>query len=128
MVVLDFWATWCGPCRLALPRLQKFRDWARAADLAIEVFPVNIAERLPTAEAKRAHVEKYWTRQGYTMDTLMDYDNSAATAFEIGPIPHSVVVGPDGTIAHIEVGFKPDFAERLKRMARELGISPKETP
>jgi thiol-disulfide isomerase/thioredoxin len=127
MVVLDFWATWCGPCRMALPRLQQFQDWGRAAGLPIEVIPVNIGERLPTPEAKKAHVEKYWRRHGFTMQTLMDYSNSVAAAFEIGPIPHSVVVGPDGTIAHIEVGFRPNFADHLKRMARELGISPKET-
>jgi thiol-disulfide isomerase/thioredoxin len=122
LVVVDFWATWCRPCRMGLPRLQQFDDWARQEGLAVEVIPVNVGERLPTNEAKKQAVGKFWKSQGFAMKTLMDYDNSTAMAFEVGPIPHTVVVGPDGIVRHVEVGFRPALTDELKAMARELNI------
>ncbi|MHC5006021.1 MAG: TlpA family protein disulfide reductase [Planctomycetota bacterium] len=123
LVVVDFWATWCRPCRMGLPKLQQFGDWARQEGLAVEVIPVNIGERLPSNEAKKQAVGKFWKSQGFTMKTLMDYDNSTARAFEIGPIPHTVVVGPDGIIRHVEVGFRPALTDELKTMARKHNSS-----
>ncbi|MHC4767882.1 MAG: peroxiredoxin family protein [Planctomycetota bacterium] len=120
LVVVDFWATWCRPCRLGLPRLQQLDDWARQEGLAVEVIPVNVAERQRNNEAKKGIVEKYWKSQRFTMKTVVDYDNSTAMAFEVGPIPHTVVVGPDGIIRHVEVGFRPALTDELKAMAREL--------
>ncbi|MHC4272835.1 MAG: peroxiredoxin family protein [Planctomycetota bacterium] len=128
MVVLDFWATWCGWCKKGMPGLQQFQDWARAEGLAIEVVPVNIGERHPTREAKKKAVEQYWQSQGFTMQTLMDYDNTTVRDFEIGPLPHTVVVGPDGVIHAVGVGYKPDLTDQLKQMARELKITPRKSP
>jgi peroxiredoxin len=122
MVVLDFWATWCMPCKLGLPKIQQFGNWARQEGLAVEVIPVNTAERQPGKDAKKQVVQQYWNRQGFTMQTLMDYDNATARAYDVGPIPHTVVVGPDGIIEHVEVGFRPNLADRLRQMAQELKI------
>jgi thiol-disulfide isomerase/thioredoxin len=127
MVVVDFWATWCMPCKMGLPKLQQFQDWARAEGMSVDVVPVNMGERLRTNEDKRNHVQKYWKSQGFTMRTLMDYDNSTAMAFDVGPIPHTVVVGPDGVILHVEIGFKPNLSDTLKQMAKDLKISGKDT-
>jgi len=123
LVVVDFWATWCRPCRMGLPRLQQFADWARQEGLAVEVIPVNVGERQPNNDAKKQAVGKFWKSQNFTMKTLMDYDNSTAMAFEVGPIPHTVVVGPDGIVRHVEVGFRPALTDELKAMTRKLNTS-----
>jgi thiol-disulfide isomerase/thioredoxin len=127
LVVVDFWATWCRPCRMGLPKLQQFDDWARQEGLAVEVIPVNVGERVRTNEDKKSLVEKYWKGQGFTMKTVIDYDNSTAMAFEIGPIPHTVVVGPDGIIRHVEVGFRAALTDEMKAMTRELDIPRSDT-
>jgi peroxiredoxin len=118
LVVLDFWATWCGPCRMALPRLQQFQNWARTEGLPVQVLPVNVGERTRGKENIRRNVAAFWKSGGFTMPTLVDYESSVAVSYGVGPIPHTVVVGPDGIIRHVETGFHPNFAEQLKALAR----------
>ncbi len=120
MVVLDFWATWCGPCRMSLPKLQEFDRWARESGLPVAVFPVDMGERVKGNEAKKQRVAAYWKSQNYTMPTLMDYENSVAGSYNVGPIPHSVVVGPDGTIVKVEIGFNPNVVKDLRELAGKL--------
>ena len=45
IVVLDFWATWCGPCRKGLPEVQKVVDWIAAEKLPVKVFAVDVMGR-----------------------------------------------------------------------------------
>ena len=49
------------------------------------------------------------------MPTLMDYDDTVAQAFEVGPIPHTVVIGPDGKLWKVHIGFNPGMVEVLKQ-------------
>ena len=114
-VVLDFWATWCGPCRMSLPKLQEFANWAEREGMAVKVFAVDMGERVRTNEEKRRKVRQFWQRQRFTMPTLMDYDSKVAKAFEVGSIPHTVVIGPDGKLWKVHIGFNPGMVEVLKR-------------
>ena len=120
MVVLDFWATWCGPCRMSLPKLQEFDRWAREQGLSVTVLPVDIGERVNGNAAKKERVAAYWKSQNYTMPTLLDYDGAVAISYKVGPIPHSVVIGPDGTVVEIEIGFNPNVAAHLRELAGKL--------
>ena len=115
VVVLDFWATWCGPCRMGLPKLQEFATWAQQEGVDVKVYPVNIGERVRGNDQKRQKVQQFWQSQGFTMPTLMDYDDKVAQAFEVGPIPHTAVIGPDGTVVKVHIGFNPNMVEALKQ-------------
>ena len=117
VVVLDFWATWCGPCKRGLPGLAKLQSWADSEGQAVRVLGVNTGEHQPTPEKKREHVHGWWTAQNFPMPTLMDYDAVVARAYEVGPIPHTVVIGPDGTILKIKIGFDPNAESTLKKVA-----------
>ena len=119
VVVLEFWATWCPPCRMSLPKLQQFADWAEQEGCAVKVYAVDIFERVQTNEQKKQVVSQFWTKRGFTMPTLMDFDNSVAEAFEVEPIPHMVVIGPQGKIIKIHIGFDPNMVQTLMRETLE---------
>ncbi len=119
LVVLDFWATWCRPCKMGLPKLQEFATWAEAEGLPVKVLPVDILENKPPDLAKAA-VSNYWKASRFTMQTLMDYDNTTARAYQVGGIPHTVIVDPQGKVIKVEVGFNRNAVEQLKELARQM--------
>ena len=122
MVVLDFWASWCGPCMKGLPYLDKFAKWADSSNLPIQVLGIDSFERFPTDDLKRARIEKVWKAKGFSFPTLLDFDSSATRSYEVGPIPHGVVIDTEGRIYKIHIGFDPrtSMFERLKQEAQEI--------
>jgi thiol-disulfide isomerase/thioredoxin len=119
VVVLDFWATWCPPCRRGLPLLQQFADWASERE-DVHVYAVDTFERTPTPEATREQTAAYWAKQRFSMPTLLDLDSSTATAYGIQSIPYTLVIAPDGTIATIHRGFDPEMVATLKADVKRL--------
>jgi len=116
VVVLDFWATWCGPCKQALPQVQEFATWAAASKQPIKVFAVDVWERDETPDQKKSSVQEFWKQKGYAMPVLLDLDDAAVAKFGYQSIPTTVIVGPDGKVAAVHRGFDPNssITEKLK--------------
>jgi thiol-disulfide isomerase/thioredoxin len=114
VVVLDFWATWCPPCRRGLPLLQEFADWAKAEGKAVKVVAVNVWQREQGAEAQRAAVEAFWKEKGYSIPVVMDLKASLADAYLFSSIPQTVIIDPNGVIVAMHSGFRPDLVNMLK--------------
>ena len=107
VVVMDFWATWCGPCKMAMPGIQKLRE--RFKDKAVTVFGVDCRERTPNAGAAAM---AYIKEKGYTYTQLLNGD-SAADAYKVNGIPCIFVIDPDGKILYNVAGFDPGMEETL---------------
>ena len=104
VVVLDFWATWCGPCIRGLPIV---RDTVRAYDSnEVALFAVNLRE---DEKKVKAFLEKHDLK----LNVPLDADGSVATKYLVEGIPQTVVIGKDGKVAAVHVGFAPDLAEKL---------------
>lgn len=103
IVVLDFWATWCGPCKMAMPSLQKLHERFKGQPVA--VFGVNCMERSKTADPKG-----YIKQQGFTYGQLFE-GNAAAAAYKVSGIPCFYVIGPDGKILEAHAGFSQPLME-----------------
>ncbi|MFM1935365.1 MAG: hypothetical protein RI990_324 [Planctomycetota bacterium] len=112
VVVVDFWATWCGPCVKGLPVLQKFADDMKGNDKVV-IHPVNVWEQKKD-DALKSHVRDFWTKKNFTMTTLLDPGAEFIGAYGFQGIPACIVIGPDGTLVATHVGYSPDMADKLK--------------
>lgn len=99
VVVLDFWATWCGPCRVAMPAIQAIHE--KYAEKGVAVLGMNCWESGDPA--------KYMTEQKFTYGLLLKADEAAA-AYGVSGIPAIFVIGKDGKIAYQSVGFEGEEA------------------
>lgn len=87
VVVLDFWATWCGPCLTAMPGLQELHE--RFAGEPVEIIGINVWEQ--------ADPVQYMEENGYTYTLLLKGDE-VAEAYMVSAIPTFYVIGPDGRV------------------------------
>ncbi|NOT33942.1 MAG: TlpA family protein disulfide reductase [Candidatus Eisenbacteria bacterium] len=93
VVLLDFWATWCGPCRMTMPALDRLTREFKGRGLV--VYSVNLRERGDVAA-------NFMTQRGFSMTTLLDRDGAVASLYGATAIPSFVIVGTDGVIkAHL---------------------------
>jgi thiol-disulfide isomerase/thioredoxin len=106
IVVLDFWATWCPPCRKALPILIEVTAALKDKDVAF--YAVNLRE-----DADK--VKKFLEAQKLQCSVAFDKDGAVAKAYGVKGIPQSVIVGKDGTVQAVHVGYAPDLKEKLDK-------------
>ncbi len=107
VVVLDFWATWCPPCRESMPHLNAIYNDLK--DKGVNVFAVNLQE-------DKDKVEAYLKAQKLGMPVLLDSKGTVGQLYKAEAIPQTVVVGKDGRVAKVMIGYRPG-AEKVLRDA-----------
>ena len=107
VVLLDFWATWCGPCKAAMPSIQKIHEDYKGKDVV--VLGVNAMEPGDGSKAR-----DYVLSKKYTYGCLLKGDQ-LASAYGVTGIPTLVIVGKDGKVAFAEVGFGDGGAAGLRK-------------
>lgn len=94
-VIVNFWATWCGPCRAEMPQFQALYD--RYQSRGLHILAINLGE---TAAAVQN-----WTRAlGLTFDIVLDPDGETAARYQLRGQPSTYIISPTGTITHIFYG------------------------
>ena len=94
-VVLNFWGTWCEPCEREFPAMT--RQYAEFKDQDVQIIAVNFAQ-------SEFEVKKYVANMGMTFPVAIDKTKSVFTAYNIGPLPTSIFIKPDGTIDRMITG------------------------
>lgn len=102
VVVLDFWATWCPPCRKSFPTMQKaVNKYAKDTDVAF-LF-INAWENV---ENKKENAENFIKSNGYSFRVLLDDKNETITKYKVSGIPTKVFIDPKGNIRFKTAGFE----------------------
>ncbi len=107
VVVLDFWASWCGPCMHGLPLLHQAASWASQEQLPVTVLTVNVWEIQGsdnTPEARLESARNTWKKRGFTLPILMDYTDDTTIAYGLRGIPTTVIIRSDGIVHNVHVG------------------------
>lgn len=101
-VILNFWATWCPPCRAEMPHMQNYyEDFAE--DEGVEILAVNL-----TDGDTREKVEDFVADYGLTFPILMDEEGMAGKTYQAVTIPTSYMIDTTGKIQHKIVGPMDD--------------------
>jgi thiol-disulfide isomerase/thioredoxin len=115
VVVIDFWATWCGPCKASFPYLQKvydkYKDNQKVAFLAVDTW-----ERVKGLPATIENAKKFLTDNKYTFPVLIDEISGTKLSdkYEVTGIPTKFIVDKKGDVAFVSVGFMgPDMEQEL---------------
>ena len=108
---IDFWASWCPPCRVSVPEIVALqRDLGGSR---FEVIAINVDERLDDALRFLEHYPMNY-------DVLSDPKGATAAAWALPGMPTSFVVDPDGRVTLVHVGFRPGDMEDIRAHIVEL--------
>ena len=112
VVLIDFWATWCGPCKMAMPGLQSLLDDFK--DRGLEILSVNEGESPEQAGT-------FISRKAYGCHVLMDPKSEIGANYGVRGIPTLVLVDKAGIVQWIRVGYSPDDSDLRRIIEKQLG-------
>lgn len=115
VVLLDFWATWCGPCKAASPTMQALHK--KYARQGLVVIGANAMDGTP-AESKKKSIA-YKNEHKYTY-TFTHGNDAFAQAMGVRGLPTFVFVGRDGKVAKVQTGFSQALAGEFDRTVKSL--------
>ncbi|MBI3608200.1 MAG: TlpA family protein disulfide reductase [Nitrospirae bacterium] len=111
VVVVNFWATWCTPCKQELPYFNTL--YRRYRNLGLEILGVNIDKVAAQASQMSAAL-------GLSFPVLLDPSGKTSDLYQIRSMPTTFVVAKDGTLRHVHWGFGPDEPARYESEIRTL--------
>jgi thiol-disulfide isomerase/thioredoxin len=92
-VFINFWASWCGPCRMEMPEIQRLAD-DLGANNQVSILTVNMTSQ----ESSAAAALNYLSQHGYNFPVLLDPTGQAGHDYRVLSLPTSLFVSPDGIV------------------------------
>jgi peroxiredoxin len=114
VVLINFWATWCGPCRKEMPLLDQI--YQRYKGLGFTLLGVNVEEDSAGAEN--------WLKQTpVTFPVLFDRENRVSKLYEVTAMPSTVIVDRKGQVRFVHYGYTPgtenEYQDQIRTLIRE---------
>jgi len=118
VTVVDFWATWCAPCRFSMPRVQQL--WAEYKPRGVELYSVDTDDASPDRDAQ---VRRFLRENRLSFPVTLD-DGSASAAFSVASLPTLVLLDRKGDVVFSHVGMLTAPHEQRLRAAIDRALSP----
>jgi peroxiredoxin len=114
VVMVNFWATWCGPCQQEMPLLDQMYKKYKPAGFTL--IGVNVDKEAPP-------VKELMARKPVSFPVLLDPANQVSKAYHVDEMPSSVIIDRKGEIRYIHRGYKPgdenEYQDRIRQLIRE---------
>jgi thiol-disulfide isomerase/thioredoxin len=107
VVLVDFWASWCGPCRKSFPWMASLQE--RYGSKGLAIVAINL-------DKKREDAEKFLAQFPAPFTVAFDPDGRTAEAYGVSGMPTTYVVGRDGTVLDSHLGFDPKKTGELEAL------------
>jgi peroxiredoxin len=111
VVLINFWATWCGPCRQEMPLLDDL--YGRYQRVGFNLLGVNIDE-----DSRRAM--QMVQELGVSFPVLFDENKEVSKLYEVAAMPVTILVDREGIVRHVHHGYKPGYEEKYLTEIRSL--------
>jgi peroxiredoxin len=111
VVLVNFWASWCGPCKQEMPHLNRLYDKYRSAGFLL--LGVNIDDDPRAADAAI-------TRLGLKFPVLLDSDKAVSKLYDLGSMPATVLIDRDGRVRYLHRGYREGREDDYEREIRAL--------
>jgi peroxiredoxin len=114
VILINFWASWCGPCRQEMPVLDKLYRHYRPLDFT--VLGVNVEQNSDKAKSLLKEVP-------ISFPILFDNENKVSKLYDVKGMPSTVLVDRDGNIRYVHIGYKPgteaEYQTQIRALIRE---------
>jgi len=111
VVMINFWATWCGPCRQEMPHLEALHQ--RYSGLGFTILGINVEEDSSLSG-------KFLAETPVTFPVLFDPANGVSELYDVVAMPSTVIVDRKGNMRFIHHGYKPGFENEYQSQIRAL--------
>jgi len=111
VVLINFWASWCGPCREEMPLLNALH--AKYEPLGFTVLGVNVEEEVRNA---RGFLKNF----PVDFPVLLDNENKVSKLYDVIAMPTTVVVDRDGNMRYLHRGYKPGDEKTYRKIVKKL--------
>jgi peroxiredoxin len=111
VVMINFWASWCGPCRQEMPLLESL--YQRYNALGFELLGVNVEQDVDDAK-------RWLADRPVSFPVLLDPENELTKIYQVKAMPSTILVDRDGNVRHLHKGYKPGDEDTYQQLVRSL--------
>jgi peroxiredoxin len=111
VVMLNFWASWCGPCRQEMPLMDEL--YSQYKDLGFTILAVNVDEN-------REEAHRFLDKVPVNYPILYDPESSVSELYEVQAMPTTVMIDRNGTARYLHYGYQPGYEDEYEQQIREL--------